>query len=97
MAEVALDLAVHSEPSVIVVEGSDHHIGIDSVNERNLIGRKPGSIDSERLYAHVMQCHRVERTLNEYDGTPVIGAVVEEKPAHVNRCGIPILRSISVK
>lgn len=84
MAEDAFNHTVRCPSCIVVVEGSEHDIGIDPVNERHLSGRHTGTVDGESPNTHVPARDRVQRSLTENNCACVLRAVVEQKPTHVH-------------
>lgn len=91
MGHGPLYLAVGAEPGVVVVEGGEHVVGVDPVDELDLGRAKARAIDRKSSYADPPEGHGIERPFNEDNASSSHGGVVEEELANVYSSGVSVL------
>ena len=80
-----------AEPGVVVVEGGEHVVGVDAVDESSLLRREARSVDGEGPDPDSPEGHGVERPFNEDNTSSSQRGVVEEELANVYSSGVSVL------
>lgn len=95
MLERLLGVPGSPAASVVFVVGADDDLGVYSVDELDLLGSETGSVDSEGVYADVVERNSVECALAEIDDSSLLGGVVEEETPNIDSTRVEVLRARS--